>query len=299
MIAPPFKYFACVAALVCAPAQAASAWYFSTIVQGLYMNYSGSTVRDHLIGTGLYVNGDYLEDSGFTFGYNQRAVLLKDTTKIIEHDIFAGVRLSQFSDRLAGQFTLRLDAHRIEDHNLTYLDRINVETARISFLNLGKTYYVDLGYARSNYVADMTTLDDMRVQQWTSTLGLAWGEREWLQARGYSIKHAASNRMIEMNSNRAGEFKWVHRFDLRDGRGAEHVEISTLAGKRIFAVDPDSSDVYSLSDMQRAAAAIALRWRIGAATHVLTMAGRQSYENLASGQTYSGRYIYLNVTTTW
>lgn len=278
---------------------AASAWYFSTLTQGVYMNYAGAPNLDHMTGTGLYIMGDYLEEGGFTLGYNQREILLTDATGISEDDLYAGLRLRYFNDFLSGRFTLHLDAHRIQDLGLTYKDRINVATARLSFLNHRNTYYADLGYARSNYVADMAMVDDLRVQQWTSSVGVPSGSRDWLQARGYYITHAASNRMAEMNSNRAAELKLTHRFDLREGRGAERLEISGLTGKRMFAVDPDSADVYSLTDLQRTAVAVGVHWRVSAASRVLTAVGQQSYEYLPSGQRYSGRYIYLNLSTTW
>lgn len=295
------RVITCIAVLL-APSTAAHAttsWFFSTAAHGVNTEYSGTQSRDALTGWGMSVTADYFETAGFTFGYNTRAVTGDAASTVDEEHSYASVRINHFVDALNGRLSVRLDRHRIEDETASLHDSGAASGIRVAFLNRASTRYVDVGYMRSRYASDNPFIDDIIVRQYTPTLGFAPGTRDWTQIRAYLISHSESNRMPNVDDRRALELKWSRRFIVRDERGLDQITLAGLIGERIYAIDPDTADVFSVSDLQRSAVSLALKWRWSADTHIVIASGRQNYENVETSDRYTGTFFYLNGIMHW
>jgi hypothetical protein len=285
--------------LATSPVHGASAWFVTGTAQAIALGYSGNAQRKNLTGWGVFVAGDHLDDGGVTVGYNRRNVNLAAHESIADQAAYAAARLHRYEGNGPGRLTVRLDTHHVEDTTRTATDTINVFGPTIAYLSADKKRYADLGYTLSNYRSTDPAVEDLTVRQWTPSVGIAPGAKDWLQLRGYLVSHAENNRMLGTRSTRASELKWTHRMTLHNGSGLERVEVGALIGTRMFAVDPDAAEVYSVPDLQREALALGLGWRLGAHLRVLTMVGWQSYENSRDGRDYDGRYLYAGVSKDW
>lgn len=281
------------------PGHAASPWRTTTTLQGVDLQYSESSPRARLNGWGLFVAADYFEDYGFTGAYNQRGVRFKNGVETSELDLYFSARANRFFDKLGGRGTLRADVHQLTDSTADIDDDIQVWAMQLAYLSAQKRFYVDAGYAQSRYTSENVAIDNIAIAQWTPTIGFALGAHDWLQTRSYVISHSDSNRLMRIRTTQALEMKWTHGFDLREGSGPESLIVGLLKGERMYAVDPDSSDVYALSDLQRAIYTLGLRWRVTQSASVLALVGRQEYQAAASDNRYFGTHIYLSINTTW
>jgi hypothetical protein len=281
------------------PAHGASAWFVTGTAQAIALDYSGDGPRETMTGWGVFVSGDHLDDGGGTLGYNRRTVSLAAHESIAERAAYAAARVHRYNGNGPGRLTARVDAYRVEDVASTATDTINVFGPSLAYLSNDRKRYADLGYTASRYRSTHPAVQNLTVRQWTPTVGIAPGAQDWLQLRGYFISHADTRRMAGTRATRAAELKWTHRVAPRNGNGLERIEVGALAGTRMYAVDPDAAEVYSLADTQHEALALGLGWRLGARLRALTMAGWQSYENSLDGRDYSGRYLYAALARDW
>lgn len=281
------------------PVQASSPWRTTTTLQGVDLQYSNSSARARLNGWGLFVAVDYFEDYSFTGAYNQRVVRFKSELETSESDVYVSGRANRFFDKAGGRGTIRVDAHRLKDSTAGIDDEIQVWAMQLAYLGANKKLYADVGYTESSYASENAVIDDIKIVQWTPTLAFALGARDWLQMRGYVISHSHSNRLMHMRVTKAAELKWTHRFDMHEGSGPESLILGALNGERMYAVDPDSADVYALSDAQRAVYTLGLRWRITQSANVLALVGQQEYRAVMTDARYFGTHIYLSINTMW
>jgi len=271
----------------------------TTSLQGVDLLYSESSERARLNGAGLFVAVDYFEDYGFTGAYNQRVVRFKNGLKTKESDMYFSGRANRFFDKAGGLVSIRADVHRLIDSTAGVDDDIQVWALQPAYQSADKKFYADVGYTASQYASENIAIDDIDIAQWTPTVAFALGAHNWLQTRGYFVSHNHSNRLMHMQTTEAVELKWTHRFDMREHSGPDSLIVGALGGERMYAVDPDSADVYALSDVQEAVYTLALRWRVTQSANVLAQVGRQEYRTVMTDARYFGTHIYLSINTTW
>jgi hypothetical protein len=286
-------------------------WYLTGLGQVLLDSYSGSELRDDLFGAGLFVKADYLEQGGLSVGYNYQRVDFKaDNPDIIENTLFLSGRYNYYPGLLPGRVGLRLDGYLAQDKNRfttqgqnnsnTITDDIFTFNPQVSFLNLTKTFYLDLGYAQSEYRSSDNAVEDLEVNQWTPTLGLGLNQGyDWIQVRAYFISLSESNRVIGKEDTTAMELKWTRWFGSNALLGLENVQIGLLGGERLFAIDSDAAALYSVPDMQTGAYSLGGQWRINERTKMLLMGGFETYKSLSIDDSYYSTYFYLNLSRQW
>jgi hypothetical protein len=278
---------------------ATPAWYFSSAVQSIYTDYSGTDARAALTGWGMFISADYFESGGVTVGYNARSVDRDAQPAVDEKHSYLSARVTRYVDATGGRVTVRVDRHRVDDRTPDVRDIGTATGARVAYLANRSTYYVDLGYTVSNYAADDAFTDDIQVRQYTPTCGFPSGTNDWTQLRAFFITHDESNRIAESRPTRALELKWTHRLAVRDLSGFDQFAFTALFGERMYAVDPDSADMYSVSDLQKATFGGTLRWRWSADTSIVLAVGTQRFENVRTSERYSGSFFYLNGSKSW
>ncbi|PIQ33326.1 MAG: hypothetical protein CO186_10880 [Zetaproteobacteria bacterium CG_4_9_14_3_um_filter_49_83] len=271
-------------------------WLVSTDLTTTYGNYSGSVSRSSLISSGLVLRADYLEKGGFALGGNYTVLSAKGgANNINQQGAYASGHYNLYFDALPGPLTLRLDAHAISNNDLSRnTDNVSVFAPQLSFLNYGKNFYFDLGYAYSTY------RNNLKVQQFTPTLGFGFNDgADWIQARTYLIKPSNAARAQNKSSTTALDAKWMHWFTPGSAMMPEKLIVAGLAGERIYAVDGDAATVYNLTDVQRGSASLGVQWKLSADTSLLLMAGNEAYSNNLINNRYNNRFAHLNISTQW
>ena len=285
---------------VCAQ-DSAGPWYVRGDFQGLLSPFSGSVERDSLQNVGFFVRADYLETAGFSVGYNRTLLASKDSSQDIDQDnVFISGRWHMTPDWAAGQLTLRVDGYVISNNDTINGTSVDVIAPQVSYLNYKKTFYLDLGYARSSYDDSALAAGKLEVDQFTPTVGFGFNkQRDWLQARAYLIDPSSLQRAQGNADTAALEIKWTHWFTGKKPLGIDNFRASALVGERLFAVDPDAGLVYNLVDLQVGGASVGSEWALGERNKLLLLLGSEQYENQAINDDYSSRFVYVNFTHHW
>ena len=270
-------------------------WQVRADTQASYGKYNGSIKRKDLVNAGVIMSADYLEKGGFSLGANYTKLTFNAGSVLNQQSIYGSLRYNIYLDALPGPLTLRIDGHGINNNDVTgNTDNVKVIAPQLSFLNYSKTFYIDLGYARSSYQNNLT------VDQWTPTLGMGFNDgADWLQVRGYFIK--PSNKLRAQNTSRtsAADVKWTHWLAPDAWWGLEKLQLSGLFGDRIYAVDGDVAAVYNLADVQKGSLSLALQWKLSPSLHLMLAAGNERYLDNAINDSYNNRYAYIDLSTQW
>ncbi len=270
-------------------------WQVKADTQGSYGKYSGSIKRKSLLSVGAIVSADYLEQGGFSLGGNYTKLTFNAGSTLNQQSVYGSIHYNVYLDALSGPLTLRVDGHGINNNDATgNTDNVNVIAPQISFLNYSKTFYIDLGYARSSYKNNLT------VDQWTPTLGMGFNDgADWLQVRGYFIKPSNKLRAQNVSRTSAADVKWMHWLAPDAWLGLEKVQLAGLFGDRIYAVDGDAAAVYNLADVQKGSLSLALQWRLSQSLHLMLAGGNEQYLDKTINDSYNNRYAYIDLSTQW
>ncbi len=274
-------------------AQATEKWKFNTKAQGSLVDYSGSQYREGAYEIGGLLSGNYLDDGGFNLGYTRTDIKFKAGLPTINQDAYsASVRKHLYLDNVPGIITLNANGYLLNNNDSTgATDAVNVWATQASFASYNKLYYLDFGYARSDY-------RNLSVNQYTPTAGLGlFNDDGWLQLRGYFI--APSNPMLAqgIKSTQAAEAKYTH-FLTPDGQfKPNNIQIAGVFGNRLYTVDMDIGSVINLSDIQRGGFIIGAEWRFGSTAKMLLQGGQNTYINRNIGDNYESRFLYLSFNT--
>ncbi|MDX8399000.1 MAG: hypothetical protein R8K20_01975 [Gallionellaceae bacterium] len=281
-----------------------SSWKVTISPQITASSFTGSPSRDSALSYGLATDFQYLERAGFAFSYDATELKLKPATTIQQTSAYLSGRMMFTPDSLTGFLSVSADvlsANNNDSSNET--NGVVVGASKISFLNYAKTYYLDLGYARSGYGDSTIGNGSLSVQQLTPTLGLGFGSN-WLQLRGYNIQISNPARAQGNSSTSAVESIWTHYYS-GEGLIPSQIRLGALLGKRIYAVD--SSTIYNLADVQKGGLSLAAQWSIGTDSSLTLQSGQDQYEadytdpTLLTTSTinYSATYLYLNFSHSW
>jgi len=287
-----------------------SSWTATISPQITASSFTGSPSRDSVTSYGLSTDFQYLERAGFAFSYDSTELKLKpatataSATTIQQTSAYLSGRMTFTPDTLTGFLSVSADvlsANNNDSSNET--NGVVVGASKISFLNYAKTYYLDLGYARSGYGDSTIGNGSLSVQQLTPTLGLGFGSN-WLQLRGYNIQISNPARAQGNSSTSAVETIFTHYYS-GVGLIPSQIRLGALFGTRIYAVD--SSTIYNLADVQKGGLSLAAQWSIGTDSNLTLQSGQDQYESAYTDPTllttstinYSATYLYLNFSHSW
>lgn len=280
-----------------------------------------------------FFDASYLDKYGAGVGYiyqNQRY----NNSDEIGNDLFhVDVWYSAYPELLPGRMTFMLGAYRQQDSDYQVetttlspsaggpgpgsnmgngmrsgrvstsvtrsTDSLDVFNPEVSFLNYNKTFYLDLGYARSDYQSTAEEIGDLQVTQWSATTGFAFNERyDWLQARIYRIKLSNDVRSPGTDATNAAVLSWTHWLKSRPAK-LESLTLKALLGKRIYAVDSEIRKVYNLTDLEKGSIIVGTNWAISEATKLYVYGGYETFEDLADEEDYNSAFIDLGLSIRW
>jgi len=290
-------------------------WQMTGTLQSYIQTYDGSLTRQGTFNAGAYLNADYLDSGGLGLGYNYTFVDFEDNAELTEHLFYLSGRYHLYLDALPGKLTFRIDGYIGEDTlkykvttpgsggmggGATTVTTFNETTditayqPQLAFINYAKTFYVDIGYAYSEY--DGTAITE--VDQFTPTIGFGWNESyDWLQLRGYFIKINESVPVHADDQFESLEVKYTHWFP--DSTSIEYLRLTGLLGERLLAVDPDAGAIYSTADKQTGSLSGSVQWKLSQATKMLALVSYGQHENESLNDEYDSLLFYLNLQFYW
>jgi hypothetical protein len=255
---------------------AENSWNYRLDIQGEGGSYRGSLFRDYIAGGSVFVHANH-KRGGVTLGFTRTRINFKaGIGDIDQEEWFASGRLHRKTSMLKGKFTTRLDFYRINNNDPgNYTDDVIIIAPQLSWMNQNKSFYLDIGYARSIYRRDLD------VDQLTPTIGFAFnGGHDWIQLRSYLIKSSNSLRSQGKAETIAVDAKWTHYFGQDKPLGSlEYIRVGILAGERVFAVDGDAIDVFNLSNTQKGTVTLTTKWALSEKQKLLLGVGLSRYKN--------------------
>ena len=306
-------------------------WQIKATLQSYIQTYDGSLTRQGTFNAGAYLGVDYLDSGGIILGYNYTFVDFDNNAELTEHMFYLSGHYNLYLDALPGKLTLRLDGYFGEDSlkyninnppgstggggmggggmgggggtttpasvsHITETTDITAYHPQIAFINYAKTFYVDIGYAYSEY----TGISDTKVDQLTPTIGFGWNESyDWLQLRGYFIKINESIPVHADDQFESLEIKYTHWFPDSSPISLDYVRLSALIGERLWAVDPDAGVIYSTADKQTGTLTGSIQWKLSQATNLLALVSYGQHENESINDEYDSWLFYLNLQFNW
>jgi hypothetical protein len=183
---------------------------------------------------------------------------------------------------------------------ITVTDEFWALNPTVSFLNYAKTFYLDLGYAQSNYQSDDNSVDDIDVRQWAPTLGIGFNRAyDWVQMRAYFISLSNSNRVAGKDGTSALEVKYTHWYTADAPLNLHSLRFTVLSGERIYAVDSDACSLCNVTGLQTGVLSIGAEWKINEQSSVRLQGALETYENVLISDKYSSNNIFVYGSRNW
>ncbi len=278
-------------------------WTVSATPQVTFGPYSKSSIRSSFTTAGGLVDARYLERGGVAVGATHTTLRYSNGTPTLEQNAgFLSARVSYAPDRLPGNLTMRADLHQVNNSDPSNeTNRVHVFAPQLSYLSFDKMQYFDLGYAYSSYGDSDIGNPSLKVRQLTPTVGLGLNQgADWVQLRLYDIRFPDSVRTQNKSATDALEAKWTH-YMTQQRWLPEQVQVSALAGSRLYAVDGDTATVYNLADIQKGGVGVGAQWKLAPSVQLQLNGGYNRYESLIGGvsTTYSGSHLYTGVNAQW
>lgn len=283
-----------------AQAQSSDAWQVSAGAQGFAGDYQESVERATITAAGFTFSAEQPSSGGFSLNYSRNWLDFYAPGADSEENSWFLSGRKYFIDDSNGTLTLRLDGYWVDDSQQAESENdVWAVAPQMSFINGSRTVYFDLGIAYSIYGDSATVRDDLRVVQFTPTLGLGSSSlTDWFQFRGYFILPSNANRAQQQDSAAALEVKYTHWY-VDKPLGLYALQAGFVAGERVYAVDHDAAAVYNLADLQTGSMTVSGQWQWFRATNVTTLLGYDQFDNQSIGDSYGRVFFYLGINQTW
>ncbi len=280
---------------------AQDSWFARVDLQTFTSQFSdAATSRDSLGNAGMFLRADYLERGGFTIGFNRTALDLDDGSSVDQDNIFLSGRVALTPDGIDGRITLRADGYNISNDAIDEADSVAAGTAQVSYLNFSETFYVDLGFTRSEYRGGQALAGRLDIDQFTPTIGFALNQQsDWVQVRGYFIDVSNASGANLPDSTSAFELKWTHWLRPNGFLNLNNLRFSVLGGERQFGVDHDAATIFNLAELQTGTLSVGGEWVFGEQNRLMLLVGVEEYESRQGSDPYRGPFLYLNFAHEW
>jgi len=279
---------------------------YYTVTPGSYSGvYDESQYRNSTKGTSINIQGNVINQWGFSVGFEHSQILYNFGIPAYEQDaIYLSGYLSNAPERTFGTYTTRLDYNCVIDRTSNdYADDACVIAPQISYLRYDNSLYFDLGYAISDYGTGTLVTEPLRIEQWTPTLGFSLNQHatHWMRLRGYLIHSNNLARSQQINQTNALEIKYFY-YPLSHFRIIPtYIDVSAMAGERMYAVDRDTSSISNLSDLENNAQSLGAQWHLSKSFSVVISASRTRFYNSTAfvDKRYTLRSTWLGLVTHW
>lgn len=299
-------------------------WQFNHTLQTNSQDYIGTANRKDAYNVGYLISASYLETGSLAFSYDHTLVDLGNNASITENLSFLSARFHRYPDILSGKLSIRLDTYFGKDtlkynqntppsstpgpgqgpgygKNKTYRttqdsiqETIDISTYffQCAFINHKKTLYTDIGYAYSKYSGRFNT----KVSQITPSIGFGWNNSyDWIQWRAYVIALEKYTFAFDDKKFESIETKYTHWFADDASSRLEFIRFTLLSGNRVLAVDPDTTTLYSITDLQKTSLSSSIQWQLSKNNKLLAALQYDKYQNQTLVDNYDSYLFYLNL----
>lgn len=299
-------------------------WQLNHTLQTNLQTYDGTADRKNAHSAGYYISADYLDSGNLSFSYNNTSVNLGNNAYITENLYFLSGEYHQYPDSMPGKLSLRFDSYFGKDtleyslsspppttpgpgqgpgHGKVKTNRaasdavkesidINSYYFQCAFINYKKTFYTDIGYAYSEYSATSNTI----VNQITPSVGFGWNDSyDWIQWRAYFIELQKNTSAFNDDKFESIETKYTHWFPDEVSSKLEFIRFTLLSGKRVLAVDPDTTTIYSITDLHKTSISSGIQWKITKNNKILATIQYDQYRNATLADNYDSYLFYINL----
>ncbi|MCW9047644.1 MAG: hypothetical protein OQK46_06140 [Gammaproteobacteria bacterium] len=305
-------------------AEANNNWYMSASANISFNAFSKSQNLDTQSELGVFVDADYLENYGLSAGLIYQSQGQKSFDNISNNILFLGARYHIYPESVPGKLSLSLETYTANESSTVKTtstqtpgsgsggpstvtiateiinDSMDIINPVVSYLNYTKTFYVDLGYAQSEYASTDPEIGKLKVKQWAPTIGFSFNDQyDWLQFRYYNIELSNDTRSPGITETSASEFKLTHWLNNNENSSFNNIQFIMLIGERLFAVDADARKVYNLADMQTSTYSIGGNWKNVNKNEFYLYAGVENYEDPESNENYNNVFLYSGYKKYW
>ncbi len=255
------------------------------------------------LGINLFAN--YLQSASFSLGYNYTFVELKLDSEVDENIFRVGGRYTLPVRAMSGELSLEIDAYAGE-YTVTASPVVGTSEStdiavihpQLSYINFSRTFYLDLGYAYSEYDSD--SFYDVEVGQISPTIGFGWNSTsDWVQLRGYFISIEQQTRLLNDDEFASAELSYTHWFERKAAPFLDNVRLALLAGERVLAVDPYAKAVNSVNDKETGAVSAAAQWTLSQSLKLMLLTSYEEYQNDVLADDYESVLVYGNIQGQW
>jgi len=257
-------------------------------------NYSNASIKESISSNGTIVNAEYLEDLNITHTSTDTLIKFKTLPDIVQTSKFTSVGYNFYTDKY-GKINLRADYQSIyNDDESGATDNVRINSYQASILPYDDSYYAEIGFSKSKYpyIDNTDYSTPLTVKQFNVSYAKSPTGVDWLTLKAYRFNSSDKARSYSKDSHNALEIKY--KYFLADNvLKIDNIEVSTLLGRRIFAVDSVSGSAYNTLDLQRGSIGLNAEWRLGENINFLASISTEEYQSDAN-IAYTGNYKYFN-----
>lgn len=265
-------------ALLCTPTHtvAQDAWKLSSSLSATTGNYVSSATMNDQHGLGVRVLGEKDHTWGFAADLQSTRISMAPITQVSaqnQDNWMVSAYRHEPSSHLRGRWTFQLDTHQIHnDASQSDSSDVRAFAPQITWLSYSQPLKVDISYANSSYKNTST------IHQYSSAISYALnGDNDWLQIRGYAIKHLDPTKALGQTSTTATDIKLTHFFSTGTQWTPSTLTLGVERGKRIYVVDMTRQTVYNLPMRNEGGENIAATWRLNAKTNLNMQFNKTKY----------------------
>ena len=211
-----------------------------------------------------------------------------------------GKPLAVRSPVLRGQLSLSANVFR-DAAGLGDISEARLLSPRFVVSSADTASVLDVDYTEAHYALAAPGVPSVRLRQFAPALGFALtGPEDWMTLRLYDVRSPDVSRPggVALRT-RAVEAKWVRQIKPQAG-APDELQVSSLFGSRLHAVDPDGASIFSLADMQTGGVSLGASWKLTPNTKWMVSGGYDQFEQGGpGGEAYSNAYLFTGLKGRW
>lgn len=263
--------------------------------QGVIGSYSSSSAKESIGSNGFILNLTFLDDITVTHTSTDTKIKFKDAASNIDQTSkFTTLGYNFYTDGY-GVVNVRTDYQSINNNDPTgATDGVSINSYQASVLPYDESYYAEVGLSKSNYpfAGNSTYTTPLTVNQLNASYGTSLTASDWLTLKFYQISSSDKARTHDKKNYNSIEAKYKY-FLPENLAKIDNLEVSTLVGKRIFAVDGAAGSAYNMGDLQTGSLGVTAEWKVTEDSNILFSISRENYRP-STGDDYNGSYSYIN-----
>jgi len=198
-------------------------WSGYSDIKAAMISYQGDTTRKSLTDYGINLQSKYLDKLDLLIGYSQLKLNAGQGNNVRQNQFFAGANWFQYADLINGRVGWHLKGYSLTSPSSTI---VNVYTGGLSYLNYGKTFYLDTLFTQSLY--KNTQGNDNVVNQSNLAIEFSPGlKSSWLSLQLFMLDN--EDDVLFDNTLYSANIEWTQFF----GRSGLPIPMKLIVGAQL------------------------------------------------------------------